>query len=607
MKKILLTNNSLLINKDYDIIYTDSPYIVENHNKVFYLDTLLDDRIDQKIKNIRRKGFLINNNIIKEFFPNFKNRNVNLLDIIRDYTNLYINISKLLALIDVYPNDEITIGITLDELRDEKSDRIIGKFENVYFWAAKLLKIKNIKFDCKNFKLHELDPKHKPINSWFLRLIDLDKKVLTFNLKKKIGLIKNQKKKVYIYNQNTVIREIEPYLYEKGISYTYIPEVKFNTYKADYIFDEEKLKQILDISFENENIENKFKVVIFEIYKKIIKRYLEKQSFTEKFISKLDKSITIILTNAFESTFASLIFAKQLQDNNFKIIEVFHGLTKSFLTESNIKTYESDIVDMVLCHSKSEKKVFKKYDPASYVYPISTLQETKKIRLSKIQRFYVNRMLKISDEKRVLYPSIIYPYNNANEYGERPNDRDNYNFEKKIITLLSKINKKSIYKTYPNRCFIDQNTLVDYAKSMNNIKVISERYDFRYISSVGDIFILAPFAGSSTVMWMLGLNKPVVYLNNPNFQSFNDRALDVIKKIFISVDIDEENGDYNLINLLNKPYEELDKMWKAKQVNRDEYDEEWLLGTKLHAGKLGAKYIEKFMIENKNKFNLNSN
>ena len=65
---------------------------------------------------------------------------------------------------------------------------------------AELSKIKNIKLVCKNFKLDEPDQKHKPINSWFLRLINLDKKVLTFNLKKKFKLIKPQSKKVFIYN-----------------------------------------------------------------------------------------------------------------------------------------------------------------------------------------------------------------------------------------------------------------------------------------------------------------------------------------------------------------------------------------------------------------------
>ena len=601
MKKILLTNNSLLINKDYDIIYTDSPYVVESSNKALYLDTLLDHKLDDKINNVRSKGYLLDDKIVRSFFPTFENRDVKLIDIIKEYTNIYINISKLFSLIDLYSSDEITIGITSDELSDENSERIIDRFENVYYWIAKLLKIKNIKLICKNLKSDDLDPKDKPINSWFLRLIDLDKKVLTFNLRKKLRLIKSQNKKVYIYNKSPVIREIEPYLYNKEVTYKQMPEVDYKDYKRDYIFDENKLKEILDQSFENNFLENKFKLVIFEVYKKLLKRYLQKQIFTKKLISKLDKSISVILTNAFKDTFDTLIFTKQLQDNGFKIIETFHGLTKGFISKSKIKVYESDVADMVLCFSKSEKRVFKKYNPTSCVHNISTVQETKKIRLKKFQRFYVNRMLKISDKKNVLYPSLIYPYNNATEYGFRLLDKDNYNLEKKIITSLSKINKRSIYKTYPNRCYTDPNALIKYAENLDNIKVISEKYDFRYINSIGDIFILSNVAGSSTLMWMLGLNKPIIYLDTQDSKLIESDAQSVLKKIFIKVDTDKDNWENNLINLLNKPYQEILEMWKVKQIYREQLDDEWLLGTNLHAGRLGAQYIEQFMIESKKK------
>ena len=72
MKKILLTNNSLLINKNYDLIYSDSPYVIENNNQVIYLDTLLENEIDKKIINIRKKGFILNDLIIENFFQNLK-------------------------------------------------------------------------------------------------------------------------------------------------------------------------------------------------------------------------------------------------------------------------------------------------------------------------------------------------------------------------------------------------------------------------------------------------------------------------------------------------------------------------------------------------------
>jgi len=186
MKKVLLTNNSLLINKDYDIVYTDSPYVVELNEKALYLNTLLDQSLDKKIDYIRDKGYIINNEIIKSFFPNYDNRKVKLIDIVKEYTNIYINLSKLFRLVELHSKDEITVGITVDELSNDNSQRVIDRFENVYYRLAKLFEIKNLKLVCKDLKLNDLDPKDKPINSWFLRLIDLDKKVLTFNLKKKM-------------------------------------------------------------------------------------------------------------------------------------------------------------------------------------------------------------------------------------------------------------------------------------------------------------------------------------------------------------------------------------------------------------------------------------
>ena len=187
MKKILFTNNSLLISENYDIIYTDSPYVVEHNSRALYLDTLLDKEFNKKVNDICKKGFALNKKIIEYFFPKYQNKGINLINIKSEYKNIYINIIKLFNLINLYPDDEIIIGITSDELYDYNSDRPIDRYVNVYYWIAELLKIKTIKLVCKNFKLDEIHQKHRPINSWFLRLINLDKKTLTFSLKKKLN------------------------------------------------------------------------------------------------------------------------------------------------------------------------------------------------------------------------------------------------------------------------------------------------------------------------------------------------------------------------------------------------------------------------------------
>ena len=119
MKKILLTNNSDLLNAEninFDKVYTDSPYVVEYFNDAIYLDTLLDKNFDQTVENIKAKGYEINKNIIDEFFPNYKNRNIDIINIKIDFTNVFIGVVKLLKLIELYPNDEIIIGVIEDEL-----------------------------------------------------------------------------------------------------------------------------------------------------------------------------------------------------------------------------------------------------------------------------------------------------------------------------------------------------------------------------------------------------------------------------------------------------------------------------------------------------------
>ena len=162
---------------------------------------------------------------------------------------------------------------------------------------------------------------------------------------------------------------------------------------------------------------------------------------------------------------------------------------------------------------------------------------------------------------------------------------------KKMIKLSSNLNKRMIYKNYPKRCYIDTNPLIKYAKSFKNIKVIDGSFDFRFVSSIGDVYILGGVGASSTLTWMLGENKPIVYLHSDKFQFINDEGKKILDKIFIVVNIDEVEWYKNLTDILNKPYKELVQIWKSKKIYRDQYDEKWLMGNNLHGGKLGSTYI----------------
>tara|TARA_Y100000768_G_scaffold388769_2_gene387001 strand:+ start:3785 stop:5596 length:1812 start_codon:yes stop_codon:yes gene_type:complete len=599
MKKILLTNNSKLIDENYDEVYTDSPYVVEKYSKAIYLDTLLDKNLDVTIQKIQIKGYELNNHLINIFFPNYKNRNFNILNIKVEFTNTFINIVKLFKLIDLYPNDQITIGVMQSELYDYNSSNTLDRFVNVYYWVAELAKIKNIKLLCKVIN-SDLSIKHLPIDSWFLRLIDLDKKVLIFNFLKKINLINKKKnKKIYKYKDSNVLREIEPYLYDLGFNLVDMPEINFNFKNNDDFIINKKLKDILDDFFENDFLNDVFKKVLFEMYGKRIKYYKQKIIYSKEYISNLDKSIKIIITNTITG-FDSNIFAKQLQQSGYKIINVRHGLSTSFRRKKDLEYIECEAPDVTLCFNSSEKKMFKDLIPDAILHPISVVQEAKKKRLRFLKRFYVNKMLNMNDTVNIFYPSNIYPYNNVSIYGFRQSDKFNYNFEKKMISLLSGLNKKVIYKNYPIKSYVDSNPLIKFAQSFSNIKVIDGKFDFRYVSSLGDIFILGSIGSSSTITWMLGENKPIIFLYTNKFRFINEEGKKILDKILIVVNIDENNWVDTLRSILNKPYEELIEIWRDKQKYRDQYDEEWLMGINLHAGKLGAKYTNDLYLKTLN-------
>ena len=139
------------------------------------------------------------------------------------------------------------------------------------------------------------------------------------------------------------------------------------------------------------------------------------------------------------------------------------------------------------------------------------VQEAKNKRFKFLKRFYVNKILNLREEKNIFYPSLLYPKNNVSNYGLRLKDEHAYELERKIIKVFSKLNKRVIYKPYPMRSYLDKDSIFNFANKFINIKVISDRYDFRYVSSVGDIFILGSIGLSSTLTWMLGENKPIIF------------------------------------------------------------------------------------------------
>ena len=75
-----------------------------------------------------------------------------------------------------------------------------------------------------------------------------------------------------------------------------MPEITFNFDRnIGEVKDMKILNNILEKFFKNNDLEIALKSVIFEIYKKRINYYIQRQKYTEKYISNLDKSIKLYL------------------------------------------------------------------------------------------------------------------------------------------------------------------------------------------------------------------------------------------------------------------------------------------------------------------------
>ena len=75
----------------------------------------------------------------------------------------------------------------------------------------------------------------------------------------------------------------------------------------------------------------------------------------------------------------------------------------------------------------------------------------------------------------------------------------------------------------------------------------------------------------------------------------DDNTRQAFQECFFFFNYDEYGWEKELINFLNKPYDEILQLWKKKEPYRKKYDDIYFLSSKKNAGKLGANYIEQLM------------
>jgi len=596
---------------DNAVIYSESPYVLEYNENILDISLLLSDNKKNEICSLSDLlGTSTNNSLIDSFFSDYLVDDMYIFQPHRLFRNILI---KLYFLQEINRKHEVKIEVIIDKQEECKitDTCAVERFGNIFSYIANFLD--DDQYSCKVLSLYDDINKSiindTVINNYILRLINLDYQVFKDALLNKINLF-NNKYIILTYNKNETTREVKANLRNFDISYIEIDSLIKSLNVTEIIeIDQLKIKttilKIIDKNIVIDDLESKlvilFKNILVELLVKVIISAKEKEYNFKKInkkLNKLKKHNKIILSHRMFGL-DGFILTNILKKDKYKIIKAIHGVGVgiSDLNDKYIK-YNNDTIgaDVLFTFSNTSQKLFTENFVNKSVYSIGAPSEIKIPKMKFLQKILIRNRYKLNNSHNVLFVSTLIVKNSNMLYShDSLSEYETYNLEKKIIQEVSKTNKTLLYKPYPTKNYLDENLIINFSNSIKNCKLLGNE-DFRYLRFTADIIVtLIP---TSTIGWVWGSNQPIVYLDSSTKHVLSSNKIrEIFNKAFFVFNYDNVDWDKELIEFLNKPYAEILKLWKEKEVYRKKYDEEYFLGLNKNAGKQGAKYI-KGLIEN---------
>ena len=344
----------------------------------------------------------------------------------------------------------------------------------------------------------------------------------------------------------------------------------------------------LDYEFRESYINILSEMISYQVeYLETIKVQFRKE--VSEFLKKNDDISRVILTNGLFGTYGISI-ADALLFNNCLIVSSEHGLTRGNIKEYNeaIRGYETNTSNHYLSFTNSSCKTHQKVSKNN-VMSVGVPNELKIIKFHYLQNIINRKRLGFLIKDKIVFYASHNVIINSDKYFPYTKQVSNiYKDEVNLLSnVLSKINKKVIYKEYPSKNYLDDIPKTTY----KNIFNLNKDEDFRYQRTMADIIITQ--GSESTLGWCIGTNKPLIFLNSNYYEPLaDDNVKNAFMESFFVFNYDNEGWEEKLIEFLNKPYNEILRLWNEKEKYRLKYDEEYFLSMNKNPAKLGSEHIK---------------
>jgi len=323
---------------------------------------------------------------------------------------------------------------------------------------------------------------------------------------------------------------------------------------------------------------------LLEKIEKAHKQYYISYKSSYEFIECRMNGKRAVLSNMLKSP-TEYGFAFAAREKGIKVLAFQHGICREIsphfdfipqITESNIPHY-------FLTSTKKSASV-------SVGYPF-TKAETIPVGMTK-DHYSGHRYVPHPDFPEIFYISTNVYTSNAGFIKNGGDDKMAALSEINTIqNVLAKVKKNILYKAYPTQKYLDPDPCYNEVQKHKNLKLYFEDKDLRYLSKHARVLVSSK--ATSTFNWCFLTDKPLVFFDHPHLAPLRKELVPVFKDMLFYFDLSEYGVEKKIVELLNKPVEEIEKLYnlKSKKLARQNFINEYYCEERSGAEKRATQIV----------------